>query len=710
MAIRGPQNFTAIGISSSEIYLTWVNIDEYDYIQIRRDGVEIHSIGGTLQEYTWGGLSPNTEYSFEIRGHIVEPPSWTDWEGPATAKTWPSMSPPQDVEITERGAVVELTWNSVDLDCDEIEIFRSDSDHNYGETPYATTWPNVEYYQDTSPISHCWYKLRTRTGANYSDWSDEVECQNYGTPTIVDDFYVVKKGATWLVLGWDDPPLESAPVSTYKFYTWTGSSWQDYTQLPFGYNYLRIENLEPETTYKYKIECRNSQGTSSSSKEVEVTTESQETSIYGQKIVSEDFIYVATINKGGGSTIILSSGEYPGSYHGAMIENQDFHCTLNSCVLSEFSNETSGGQIVVSATKGLEEDDLVSTLLAQSNLGCEIKIEIYFPQTQESQTVIRGYVSNIEYRDHKIYISYDDLFFVRLEKIYLPRIGTEPVPMIFGMAVVSGAISSLSKKQIQFASHRIKGVYDLFINDTQIDPDYFSVDYQNGKVTLSPTLSLAEDDDIVASVVELLDEENVLNNSYPAVLMEIFGSYIDQEKISRLIFLAGMINCGLTDDISTAEFLSRLMRPEGILAWGSGDGLCANFYSLTRAPDVYFLKSEIKKIEKSYSLADRIKKAVVRYAATSDIPEENRMEQTYNTLGNDKEYEIFGGVGNAYYFLNNVLSDFNNFGRAKIEVPFLLLSLEPAQVIEIEGGDKILIEKIEFRFSEESMRIEGVII
>jgi Fibronectin type III domain. len=399
-----PFDFQGIPISSSEINLSWVNLTEYKRIEIRRDDTESVFLYGSAESYIWSGLSANTEYAFRIQAQYPNG-VWSGYSDPIYISTYGQTSPPQDLEIEVRGATVELNWISISLDADEIQIFRSDADHVYGETPLATVWPNVEYYCDESPLPHCWYKLRTKRGINYSDWSSEVECQNYGAPDPVVNLAVSKIRPTWAVLNWGVSPT-SAPVENFKIEEWTGTEWVFFCDVPWPFKTKKIIGLTPDTQYKYRIRSENLTGTSPYA-EISFITEERDTLFFESKTKEKEIVYVATIFTE--PEIIVSSGEYPEAFANLYIETDEINYSAVSRLLSQ-GLETTAGQIVISATKGITEDDLKSTFFDAGLISKEILIEVYFPETATSYPIVKGLISKIEYREHKIYLSYDDIF------------------------------------------------------------------------------------------------------------------------------------------------------------------------------------------------------------------------------------------------------------------------------------------------------------
>ncbi len=693
-----PANFQGIAISSSEIGLSWFNLSEYKQIEIRKDTTESVFLFGSAEGYTWGGLSPNTEYSFEIQAQYADN-SWSGYSDPIYITTYGETLPPQDLEIEVRGAYVELNWTAISLEADETQIFRSDGDHTYDETPLATTWPNVEYFRDETPLSHCWYKLRTKQGINYSDWSEEVECLNYGAPEAVINLAVSKLRPTWSVLTWGVSPT-SAPVEKYRIEQWNGTQWIFFCDVPEPYRIKKIIGLEPDTNYKFRIRAENSVGVSSYV-EITFTTEERDTLFFESKTKEKEIVYVATIFTE--PEIIVSSGEYPEAFANLYIETDEINYSAVSRLLSQ-GLETTAGQIVISATKGITEDDLKSTFFDAGLISKEILIEVYFPETATSFPIVKGLISKIEYREHKIYLSYDDIFSSKKQNIALEKLGKKAIPIAFGTATVEGIISSLPKRQIKLVSHRLDTVFAVAKNDEPIAEANYRVDNRRGILTLHSSIALGEEDKITASII------GNIKNTIPEIFHYLFSPYIDEEKISVLFGVDTFgISANVSEEISSAEFVARLICLRNYAIWQSSGGIAIDHFSKSRSPEFFFLKKEeIIDYQESIDKADKIKKAIARYSTTLDIPEENKIEKVFYDDGEEREFELFGSAGDASYFLDTILPDWTELTRVSFSIPFFIPDLEPAKVIELQGGERILVEKVEVNFSKQKTRIEGI--
>jgi hypothetical protein len=365
--------------------------------------------------------------------------------------------------------------------------------------------------------------------------------------------------------------------------------------------------------------------------------------------------------------------------------------------------ETTAGQIVISATKGISDDDLKSTFFNADLISKEILIEVYFSETETSFPIVRGLISKIEFREHKIYLSYDDIFSSKKQNIALEKVNNKAIPIAFGTVIVEGIIYSLQKKQIKLAFHRLDSVFNVTKNDEPIAEPNYRIDRRRGVLTFHPGIAMMQEDKITASVV------GNIKNTIPEIFYYLFSPYIDHEKISVLFGVDTFgVSANISEEISSAEFVARLICLRNYAIWQSSGGIAIDHFSKTRAPEFFFLKEELIGYQESVDRADKIKKAVAKYSTTLDLPEENKIEKTFFDDGEEREYELFGSAGDANYFLDTILPDWMELTRVSFSIPFFIPDLEPAKVIEIQGGEKIIVEKVEVNFSRQKTKIEGI--
>jgi hypothetical protein len=291
-----------------------------------------------------------------------------------------------------------------------------------------------------------------------------------------------------------------------------------------------------------------------------------------------------------------------------------------------------------------------------------------------------------------------------LQKIALEKLGKKAIPIAFGTATVEGIISSLPKRQIKLVSHRLDTVFAVAKNDEPIAEANYRVDNRRGILTLHSSIALGEEDKITASII------GNIKNTIPEIFHYLFSPYIDEEKISVLFGVDTFgISANVSEEISSAEFVARLICLRNYAIWQSSGGIAIDHFSKSRSPEFFFLKKEeIIDYQESIDKADKIKKAIARYSTTLDIPEENKIEKVFYDDGEEREFELFGSAGDASYFLDTILPDWTELTRVSFSIPFFIPDLEPAKVIELQGGERILVEKVEVNFSKQKTRIEGI--
>jgi hypothetical protein len=138
----GPESLAATAVSSTRIELTWppasdnVGIAGYE---VRRDGTVIASLGGAVNSRSDTGLSPSTDYAYEVMafdaaGNASAPAA-------ATATTIDADPPPEENFVPDGYA---LAWSD---EFDSLSLGGPNSGRNWA--PYFTSW-NVRYLSGNS--------------------------------------------------------------------------------------------------------------------------------------------------------------------------------------------------------------------------------------------------------------------------------------------------------------------------------------------------------------------------------------------------------------------------------------------------------------------------------------------------------------------------------------------------------------------------------
>jgi hypothetical protein len=98
----------------------------------------------------------------------------------------------------------------------------------------------------------------------------------------------------------------------------------------------------------------------------------------------------------------------------------------------------------------------------------------------------------------------------------------------------------------------------------------------------------------------------------------------------------------------------------------------------------------------------------IGYTFNSDIPEEQKKIYVFGTtpaIGEKIELSIYGSEAGADS-LANTISNYAQKTAIELELPFLIITLEPLEVISTPSGN-MMIEKIENNLIENKSTISG---
>ena len=252
-----PEDISAAAQSSSAITISWraaARATEYE-VRRRDDRADTRPTADT--EYTWSGLSADTEYCFEVRASNAGGDS--AWSGAACGTTFiETPDPPTGFDVSaSSSSVIELSWNGVS-GADSYEFQRRPSAGSYPPEADAVDVGDVTDHRDTglsAETRYC-YQVRTVVGSSQSRWTVE-QCATTEPPIVEPDpepptnFTATAASPTAIELSWT--PV-SAAVDGYQvrykrmdLTTW--GSWRD-AETESGHT---VTGLQPETWYDFEV-------------------------------------------------------------------------------------------------------------------------------------------------------------------------------------------------------------------------------------------------------------------------------------------------------------------------------------------------------------------------------------------------------------------------------------------------------------------------
>ncbi len=209
---------------------------------------------------TVGGFSPGTTYQWRVRANCSGG-QYSNWTYPINFTTLGSYS----CNVTSWVGTINITQTSATFDWTIVTGALNYSIqwrvaggtwYNLNGGPFYNTYVNVSGFQPSTT-----YEWRVRTncqGGGYSEWSAIASFTTLGyscyTPTWPTTSYITESSAT---LSWD-------PVSGAQSYTvqtrLPNGTWYNVSGGPFYNTSVTVNNLNPNTTYEWRVRSNCSGG------------------------------------------------------------------------------------------------------------------------------------------------------------------------------------------------------------------------------------------------------------------------------------------------------------------------------------------------------------------------------------------------------------------------------------------------------------------
>lgn len=723
--MAAPNDLTASPKSPSSILLTWTNQANYFTIS-----VEIFQFGswyefGTVrppsqEEFLATGLSGDTEYKFRLH-------TW-EWQGDelieyfsneATARTYPALSAPADLEATAYGTHIDLTWTAVSLaGVDGIQVWR---DAGSGYSLLATVWPNVEFYRDSSASAggSYSYKLRTVSGSNSSNFTDPVSVVQYGAPSNVENFYLVSAGSTHLKLGWSDPPLSSSPVAGYILEQYVNGAWQEINRIPFGVNETFVKDLSEETSYSFRIKAYNARGSSGGTELACATVSKNETPenrllallrlgrlnpVLTLKIILPEnpLVFLNQDSSAWSAYSVYPHFLLPGEINFSLRVQEFWRPGLVG----------SSGSIEI-----LRPPD--SAFDVEALIGRKVQLfvgDASFAAESDFLLIGGGVISGVGLTGGKLTISWEDSARALNKTIYLfPDANGNLKPKIYGSVYATGTIEDLEKKKIRFCDHRIYSISDLTQNGVAVDSSDYVVDFERGCVYLDPGLTVGKDDVFTATVIgyrNLAGEPVLKASDVITALCWEQRTLFDLAQLSWLkTELEDTYNIGLiiSERENYIDVLRRIFATAKLHAFNLGDVFCPTRggRSLALAID----ESVYHRVGFSRMAEDMISSIFVSYGYGSQRQDENTEREEISGApenAGELEVQIYGNASLA----KNIISAIRNYANLwsiEIELALVPAGIQPGDVLSV-GGMSVWVREFAASLSTYTARISGLIV
>jgi len=713
-----PSNLTATAQSPYSIRLDWQNNGDYYQIKIYKglsgQGVSyLTSIDGSETSYLADGLDPSTAYDFKISA-VYYDLTESGLVGPKTATTYAVLSPPQSLQGYPHGSCIDLTWQSISLSGDYIEIYR---DTGSGYSLLATTWLNQEFYRDDTATSaqNYKYKLRVKAGEYYSDYSSELTVTQYGAPNSPTNGVQLKAFSDGVIIGWQ-APSSGAVVDGYII---LDSSDTEIVRVPGQITSAYLSGLNSNTSYTFKVKAYNGAG-SSSALAIYATTSDW----YSEKKLdylarnSKLQLVFAFIIEAGSTTYCWTS-----ETHSAFDAYTCFHGTLKADnfsyqkVIQPFYKPglvgITGEVSIFNMRDG--QAGVFDSLLSSINfLGAKCRVvfgDRSFSSIDDFFTFSGGLISEIKIEQDIIQFSFLDPFACLDSNITLNKNpNDEYIPILYGYSWITGFVEDATKKKIKFVDYPVKDISAVRINGIDQISDNWKVNLQDGAIVFGSSITLADKDVITAYVAGKRNGALELINSPADIIIDLLGDNTNLFDLPYLVDYkrnAGQISFSIDYTETFIEIIKRLISSTQSGVYTAGDKARIKYWQ-TKSTGIVFSADEYSKLKMEVKSEDQIYQVKIGYTFNSDIPEEQKKIYIFGTtpaIGEKIELSIYGSEAGANSLANTISSYAQKTG-IELELPFLMITLEPLEIISTPPGN-MMIEKIENNLIEKKSTITG---
>jgi len=713
-----PSNLTATATSPNSIRLDWQNNGDYFRIDIFQSvGTSsftfLVSLDGTDVSHEIRSLVPNTSYGFQLKAVYFD---MTESEivGPVWATTPPPLSPPQSIQAVAHGSCIDLTWQSVSLQADCIEIHR---DSGSGFSLLATTWANEEFFRDetANAAQDYSYKLRVKQGEVYSDFSDIIAVSQFGVPDAPTAGSRLQAFSDAVIIGWQ-APVSGAPVAGYII---SDAADTEIVRVPKELTSAYISGLTPDTNYLLKVKAYNGAGQSSA---LEISASTADW--YAEKKIdylsrnSKLRLVFAFLVEVGSSTYCWTSERHSAfdsyiCYHGTLgVENFSYRKNIQPFYQPGLVG--SSGEVVIFNTRD-GEGGVFDTLVSSTDfLGAKCRLvfgDRNFSGVDEFLAFSGGVISSVKLTPEELRFSFLDPFSCLDSPIELEKNpDDEYIPIAYGYNWTTGHVKDAAKKKVCFVAHPVQDILSVQKNGVEVSPDDWRKNLSDGSVVFSSAVELIENDIITAYVAGKRNAALELVNSPADIIVDLVGENLhlfDTAYLAEFKRTAGVLSFCVDYPETSLEIIKRILCSSQAGIYTAGDRARIKSWAI-KTTGLNFSFSEIEKITTEKKSEDQIYQVKIGYSQNSDISEEEKKIYTFGSnprVGEKIELAIYGNEVGADT-LAAAIGDYAEKIEVGLELPFLVLALEPLEVITTPAGN-LMVEKIENNLRENASTIAG---
>jgi uncharacterized protein (TIGR03437 family) len=273
-----PSSVQAVAVSQTQVNLTWntANTNATSFQIERKTGTAatytaLVTVPSTPTTYQDGSVVANTGYVYRMRSQGVS--GFSAYSGEATVSTpaVPLPSAPVVQATAISSSQIHLAWVSNATSIVRFRIERRLATTQYAEinqpSPSATSFDDSSLGASTSYF----YRIRIENGGGVSPYSNEVTATTLqGLPTAPANLQATAISSTQLTLTWANIAPDATSIRVE--YLPSGSSTFTDIFAAVTLTSTGVSNLQPNTTYSFRVRAQNAAGYSPYSNVATVTT------------------------------------------------------------------------------------------------------------------------------------------------------------------------------------------------------------------------------------------------------------------------------------------------------------------------------------------------------------------------------------------------------------------------------------------------------
>ena len=256
-----PGGFTALGVSASQVDLSWSDSegeDGYRIYQWRSTGsILLATLPAGSTGYSVKSLAAGKGFWFSVESFNAAGSGWAQWTSATTLASRPSR-PGDFSALTVSSSQVDLAWNDASGE-DGYRVYQWQSGGGVliATLPSGSTGYAVQSL--ASNTSH-WFSVEAfnSAGSSYAPWTSAVTLDPSAPtspPSSPTPILLAGVAADRIAITWTNSSQEDG----YRLYQWSGSGVL-IGSFAADVTSFSIQSLQPQTTYWFSVEAFNSLG------------------------------------------------------------------------------------------------------------------------------------------------------------------------------------------------------------------------------------------------------------------------------------------------------------------------------------------------------------------------------------------------------------------------------------------------------------------